>query len=61
MIYLYKLAFILFVGKPGAQTIGNIAVYGSAKQLVINSWFGWQIQHSSEVLPWQMLFSNVTA
>ena len=27
--------FILFVMTSGAQTIGNIAVYGSAKQLVI--------------------------
>ena len=26
---------ISFVMTPGAQTIGNIAVYGSAKQLVI--------------------------
>ena len=34
MIY-YKLAFILFVMTPGTQTTGNIAVYGSAKQLVI--------------------------
>ena len=30
MIY-YKLAFNLFVMTPGAHTIGNIAVYGSAK------------------------------
>ena len=33
--FIYKLASILFVITPGAQTIGNIAVYGSAKQLVI--------------------------
>ena len=33
--FIYKLAFILFVMTPGTQTIGNIAVYGSAKQLVI--------------------------
>ena len=33
--FIYKLAFILFVMTPGAQTNGNIAVYGSAKQLVI--------------------------
>ena len=33
--FIYKLAFILFVMTPGAQTTGNIAVYGSAKQLVI--------------------------
>ena len=33
--FIYKLAFILFVMTPCAQTIGNIAVYGSAKQLVI--------------------------
>ena len=33
--FIYKLAFILFVITPGAQTIGNIAVYGAAKQLVI--------------------------
>ena len=46
---------------PGAQTTGNIAVYGSAKQLVIYSWFGLQIQQSSGVLPWQVLFSSVTA
>ena len=26
-----------------------------------NSWFGLQIQQSSWVLPWQVLFSNVTA
>ena len=26
-----------------------------------NSWFGLQIQHSSRVLPWQVLFSSVTA
>ena len=26
---------VLFVMTPGAQTTGNIAVYGSAKQLVI--------------------------
>ena len=26
-----------------------------------NSWFGLQIQQSSGVLPWQVLFSNVTA
>ena len=42
---------------PGAQTTGNIAVYGSAKQIELNSWFGqhtWfglQIQQSSGVLP----------
>ena len=35
LLFIYKLAFILFVMTPGAQTIGNIAVYGSAKQLVI--------------------------
>ena len=35
LLYIYKLAFILFVMTPGAQTTGNIAVYGSAKQLVI--------------------------
>ena len=28
-------SFILFVMTPGAQTTGNIAVYCSAKQLVI--------------------------
>ena len=33
--FIYKLAFILFVMTPGAQTTGNIAVYDSAKQLVI--------------------------
>ena len=32
---IYKLASILFVMTPGAQTIDNIAVYCSAKQLVI--------------------------
>ena len=32
---IYKLACILFVMTPGAQTNGNIAVYGSAEQLVI--------------------------
>ena len=32
---IYKLAFILFVMAPGAQTIVNVAVYCSAKQLVI--------------------------
>ena len=26
-----------------------------------NSWFGLQIQHSSGVLPWKVLFSSVTA
>ena len=35
LLFIYKLAFILFVMTPGAQTIGEIAVYGSAKQLVI--------------------------
>ena len=30
-----KLAFILFVMTPGAQTVGKITVYGTAKQLVI--------------------------
>ena len=30
----HKVAFILFVMTPGAQTIGNIAAYGSAKRLV---------------------------
>ena len=33
--FIYKLAFILFMMTPGAQTTGNIAVYDSAKQLVI--------------------------
>ena len=33
--FIYKLSFILFVMAPGAQTTSNIAVYGSAKQLVI--------------------------
>ena len=33
--FIYKLAFNLFVMTPGTQTNGNIAVYGSAKQLVI--------------------------
>ena len=28
-------ALVLFVMTPGTQTNGNIAVYGSAKQLVI--------------------------
>ena len=31
----FMIAFILFVMTPGAQTIGNIAVYGIAKRLVI--------------------------
>ena len=31
--FINRLAFILFVMTPGAQTIGNIAVYGSAKQI----------------------------
>ena len=36
LLFIYKLIlFILFVMAPGAQTIGNIAVYGPAKQLVI--------------------------
>ena len=35
LLFIYKLAFILFVMTPGAQTTGNIAVYSSAKQLVI--------------------------
>ena len=35
LLFMYELAFILFVMTPGAQTSGNIAVYGSAKQLVI--------------------------
>ena len=35
LLFIYKLAFILFVMTPGTQTTGNIAVYGSAKQLVI--------------------------
>ena len=32
---IYKLAFILFVMTPGEKTTSNIAVYNSAKQLVI--------------------------
>ena len=32
MIY-YKLAFILFVMTPGAQTIGNITVYCPAQAI----------------------------
>ena len=35
LLFIFKLAFILFAMTPGAQTTGNIAVYGSAKQLVI--------------------------
>ena len=35
LLFIYKLAFILFVMTPGAQTTVNIAVYGSVKQLVI--------------------------
>ena len=35
LLFIYKLAFILFVMTPGAQATSNIAVYGSAKQLVI--------------------------
>ena len=35
LLFIYKLAFILFMITPGAQTTGNIAVYGSAKPLVI--------------------------
>ena len=35
LLFIYKLAFILFVMTPGAKTTGNIAVYGSAKQFVI--------------------------
>ena len=35
LLFIYKLAFILFVMTPGAHTTGNIAVYGSVKQLVI--------------------------
>ena len=35
LLFIYKLAFILLVMTPGAQTTGNIAVYGSVKQLVI--------------------------
>ena len=35
LLFIYKLAFILFVMTTGAQTTGNIAVYGAAKQLVI--------------------------
>ena len=35
LLFIYKLVFILFVMTPGAQTTCNIAVYGSAKQLVI--------------------------
>ena len=35
LLVIYKLALILYVMTPGAQTTGNIAVYGSAKQLVI--------------------------
>ena len=34
-LFLYKLAFIVFVMTAGAQTVGNIAVYGSAMQLLI--------------------------
>ena len=33
--FINKLAFILFVMTPGAQTVGKITVYGAAKQLVI--------------------------
>ena len=35
LLFIHKLAFILFVMTSGAQTTGKIAVYGSAKQLVI--------------------------
>ena len=35
LLFIYKLAFTLFVMTPGSQTTGNIAVNGSAKQLVI--------------------------
>ena len=35
LFFIYKLAFILFVMTPGAQTTGNIAIYGSIKPLVI--------------------------
>ena len=35
LLFIYKLAFILFVMTPGAQTTGNIAVYDSAKPFVI--------------------------
>ena len=35
LLFIYKLAFVLFVMTPGAQTTGNISVYGSVKQLVI--------------------------
>ena len=35
LLFIYKLAFILFVMTTGAQTTGNIAVYDSVKQLVI--------------------------
>ena len=35
LLFIYKLAFILFVMTPGAQAVGKITVYGAAKQLVI--------------------------
>ena len=35
LLFIYKLAFILFVMPHCAHTAGNIAFYGSAKQLLI--------------------------
>ena len=51
LLFIYELALILFVMTPGAQTTGNIAVYGSAKQLVFKYRFGLQIQQIYGVLP----------
>ena len=54
--FLYKPKFILFLTTPGAQTVGNIAVYGS--DLI----YGLAVKSdSSGVWPWQVLFSSVTA
>ena len=45
----FMIDFKVFVMTLCAQTVSNIAVYSSARQLVINSWFGQKIQPSSGV------------
>ena len=45
----FKVALILLAMTLCSQTVDNIAVYSSATQLAINSWFGQKIQPSSGV------------
>ena len=58
--FIYKPAIILFVMTLGTQTIGTFQFMALPSNWWLSSWFGLQIQHSSGVLPWNGLFSNVT-